>query len=755
MSNKSPHFSTELSRELTLFHITMMGLGMMIGAGVFIGIGNAIGIVGPGGVLLTFALNGVIALFTAMSYAELSSAIPKAGGAYNFARIAFGRKPSFIAGWMEWFASSIAGSMYAIVFSIYTLRYFEHMGMMGWVGNYMHLAVKVTAVFVAIFFLYTNYRGASETGKIGAFFTLGQTLFLVIIGCVGAYVAFKDPSRLQNFTPFLPSGWEKLLVTMGFTYVAFEGYEVIAQAGDEAIDPKKNLPKAMIYSVAIVTLTYVAVAFATVVAVKAGTVDQAPWKWIGSHGAKGFGEAVAKLMPFANLLLTLAVIFASTSALNATIYSATRASFALGRDRMLPSFFARISKKRKTPYGALFFTGLIVIIVAAFLPTLHVASSASIMFLFLFFLVNICVIKIRVNMADEMNYGFIMPYFPLFPVLAIIAQAVLAVWLVHMSLIAWIIAPLWILSGVIIYSLYSKHNVLATEDEIFVFEEEKAKIEDKKEKHNVMISVANPKSALSLIRNTYKLCGAKNAHVELLHMVPVPDQVPLSDAEEYMSEGKEAIYEAMIYLVNFFPISTAIRYCRNISRGIVSAVKEKNIQTLILGWHGKPRTHIFSLGSTIDPIIERAHCNVVIFKDCGDKDFKKVFVPLAGGRNGAYALEIASILTDKKEGEIFAFTVEKGKNIFDINSFVETNKEKIHIPLNRVKTSTVKSANVIDAIAKEAEEYDLIVVGATEQPMLSQMTHATMPELIAQRCNLPLVVVKASGGIKSWIKRWI
>jgi amino acid transporter len=106
-----PSIATELSRNLSLLHITMMGVGMMIGAGVFLGIGNAVKVAGPGGVILTFALNGVIALFTAMAYAELSSAIPRAGGAYNFARIGFGRSVSFLAGWMEWFASSVAGSL--------------------------------------------------------------------------------------------------------------------------------------------------------------------------------------------------------------------------------------------------------------------------------------------------------------------------------------------------------------------------------------------------------------------------------------------------------------------------------------------------------------------------------------------------------------------------------------------------------------------------------------------------------------------
>lgn len=74
-----PKIAKTLSRDLSLLHITMMGVGMMIGAGVFLGIGNTIAIAGPGGVILTFALNGIVALFTAMSYAELSSSVPRVG----------------------------------------------------------------------------------------------------------------------------------------------------------------------------------------------------------------------------------------------------------------------------------------------------------------------------------------------------------------------------------------------------------------------------------------------------------------------------------------------------------------------------------------------------------------------------------------------------------------------------------------------------------------------------------------------------
>lgn len=745
--------SSELSRELSLFHITMMGLGMMIGAGVFLGIGNSIYVAGPGGVILTFALNGVIAIMTAMSYAELSSAIPHAGGAYNFARIGFGRGPSFIAGWMEWFASSIAGSIYALTFSIYIIRYFQQLGLMPF-QEYTYLLEKIVAFVIAFFFLYINYRGASETGKIGAFFTFGQTLFLIVIGIIGLVVVIKDPSRLQNFKPFLPYGWSKILVTMGFTYVAFEGYEVIAQAGDETIDPKRNLPKAMLYSVFIVTITYVLVAFAAMVAIKTGTegVSGAPWEFIGKFKERGFGEAVSKLLPMGNILLTLAVIFASTSALNATIYSATRASYALGRDRMLPEMFSKISKKRKTPWVALIFTGIIIIIVATVLPTMDVASSASIMFLFLFFLVNICVIKIRRNMGDELEYGFIMPLFPLFPVLAIIAQGILAVWLIHMSWIAWIVAPVWILAGLLIYHFYSKSHAVMTKDEIYVFEEDKIKEENE---YKIMVSVANPDNALNLVRTSYRLCKAKNASVELLHMVPVPDQVSLTDAEKYMTEGKEGMVEAMLYLAPIFPVSTTIRYCRNIARGIVSALKEKKVNMLIIGWRGRRKTNEFKLGSILDSIIERTPCNVAILKDCGHREFKKILVPLAGGPNGSLALEIATIIAQRDKGTVTAFTVDTDHSRFNINNFIAANESALVLAKDRVQIKIVQSSDITGAILDEAVDHDLVVLGTTREGLLHQFIRTSIPEAVAQRCDKPVIMAKASAGIQSWIKRWI
>jgi APA family basic amino acid/polyamine antiporter len=774
LSDGQPQLTTELSRDLNLFHLTMMGLGMMIGAGVFLGIGNAMYFAGPGGVLLTFALNCLLALFTAMSYAELSSAIPRAGGAYNFARIGFGRGTSFMAGWIEWFASSVAGSMYAITFAIYTVRYLQALGLLTWLAEPTVL-VKPVATMIAVFFLYINYRGASETGKVGAIMTAGQTLFLLFIGAVGVVVAIRDPSRLANFQPFLPYGWRPLFVTMGFTYVAFEGFEVIAQAGDEAVNPKQNLPRAMLYSVYVVGLTYLVVAFAAVIAVKAGSpgVSSAPWEWIASFRERGFGEAVARLIPAGNFLLTLAVIFASTSALNATVYSATRASYALGRDRMLPPLFSRISKRRKTPWFALLATGGIVLLVATALPTLDVASSASMMFLFLFFLVNLCVIRIRLNMGDELQYGYLMPLFPLLPLLAISVQVVLAAELREMSLIAWIVAPAWTAVGILIYRFYSRSRALPSESDVRVIEEERA---PEGGEYRIMVPIANPANALSLVWHTHRLASLRPSRIKLLHMVPVPDQVFLSDAERHLTEGREGIVEAMLYLIQRFPITTTIRYCRNIARGIVSAVREKKIDLLIMGWHGRRGDRRFKLGSTLDPVISRAPCNVVILKDCGKRSFQSVLVPLFGDANDIFALQIADSLTDPDSGLIGVLAVRKarrrgrspGPRGDAHNDGISRQKGKpgaseryiqrllrqVKLPASRVQVLEEAPGEATRRILRQSGEHEAAVVGL-QASVLRRVGVLSAAEQVSRRWPGALVMVKASQGLRDWTKRWI
>ena len=742
----------ELSRELTLFHVTMMGVGMMIGAGIFIGIGNCLKEVGPGGTMMTFALNAVIAICSAMSYAELSSAIPRAGGAYNFARIGFGRTTSFFAGWMEWFASSVAGSLYAVTLALYVLDFCSQFEVLPWPHHSGHVSVKLTALAVVALFGYINYRGASETGKIGAFFTLGQTLTLAVVAVVGVILVIQAPERLQNFKPFLPAGWSRLFVTMGFIYVAFEGFEVIAQAGDETIEPRRNLPKAMLLSVLIVAITYVAVTFASVVAVRGFTGDW--YTWIGADSDVFFARTVKAMLPRGGgLLVAMAVVFAATSALNATTYSATRAVYALGRDRFLPAAVANVSGRTRTPCMALLATVVIVVAIILFLPVRDVASSASIMFLFLFLLVNVCVIRMRRRMGDELQYGYVMPLFPLPPLLAIAAQVVLAIELRHMSPAAWILAPVWLGLGALVYWGYGRSHVLATRHEILTLREAPPPA---RRGYRIMIPVANPDNALLMVTQTMKIAAARDAEIELLHMVSVPDAIPLGDAIAYATPGEEAIAESMLYLSMQFPLSHTVRYCRNPARGILFAAVEHQADLIIMGWRGRSQRRDFLFGSTLDPVLERSTCDIIILKDCTARTFPRILVPFTVGPHSLLALRTASILVAEDAGTIVPLNVTvPGKPTVDVDAFLECHQAEFSCPLDRFEPEHAVSRNLVKTIIERAADTDLTIVGATGQRRLLQLTRGSLPEMLAQRLHGPLIMVKAKTPVKSWLNRWV
>jgi len=753
MDKTDQKIDVELSRELSLFHITMMGVGMMIGAGVFVGTGISIGISGPGGILLTFALNGLIALFTAMSYAELSSAIPKAGGAYNYVREGFGGFTSFLAGWMEWFASSAAGSLYSITFATYTLHFLSRFKAFDGINLESYFLMKLVAVIAALIFVYINYRGASETGRAGSLMAVGQTLTLAIVAIAGFIVLFHKPHRLGNFTPFLPGGWSKILITMGFTYVAFEGFEVISQTGDEAIDPQKNIPKAIFYSILIVVTTYLAVAFATIIGID--TEGTTVWHWMRDRGAVGFAEAVAQLMPLGGVLVMATVIFSSTSALNATTYSATRVSFALGRDKLLPSKLSSISRRTRVPHIALLLSSVLIVGMAVALPIEDVVSGASIMFLLLFFLVNMSAIKVRRERGDELTYGYVMPFFPYIPLIAIVLQIGLAVWLIHKSVIAWIVAGVWIALGFVIYTFYSKSRSTEEKEKISVLREIRELVT---KDYSIMLPVANPENAARLMDYAGRIARAKDAEILVLNMVTVPGQTPLSEATKFVDSGEDAIIVAMTNAPEGVPVHSTVRLGRNAARGILTGIKEHGSDLVILGWSGSSRRD-FALGSTIDPVIEKAPCDSMVIKLNLDDPYtkpKRILVPLTYVSHGYLALDVASIMADEPDSEITIMHIVRN----------ETEKENaqrnmqvfLRLLGDKADKGSVKimgPGQVDDLIVRESENHDLVIIGATRESGLQQLVFGSIPEQIARKCSKTVIMVKTYTGIQSRIRRWL
>jgi len=751
--NSQNGIKSELSRELSLFHLTMMGAGMMIGAGVFVATGISIGVSGSGGILVTFALNGLIALFSAMSYAELASALPAAGGAYTYVREAFGGIIGFISGWMNWFALSVAGSLYAITFSTYTLHLLKGFEAFSFLNSNLGIYEKILAVMIALLFISINYRGVSEAGGSASLIALGQTVTLGIIGVIGIIVALKQPERLTNFSPFLAHGWGKVLVTMGFTYVGFEGYEVIGHAGEEAINPKENIPKAILYAVIIVVTTYMMVAFAAVVGVK--PEGMAVWEWFRLRGATGFADAIKSLFPFGGVLVTLAAIFSSTSALNATIYSAARVSFAMGRDGSLPKRISLISKKRRIPHVALFFSSIILLVVAATLPVEDVAASADIMFLLIFLLINVSVIKIRRERGDELQYGFLMPFFPVIPLIALIAQLMLAFWLFDMSVIAWCSTLLWISAGIVIYFTYSRSRDNFESEKLILEEQRDLKSKD----YQVMVPIGNPENAEILVKYAEKISCARKGEIVLMSVVTVPDQIPLEEAKQFVSEKHDLIKKARKMILCKQPIHSIIRYSRNIARGIISSAKERNTDLVVLGWKGYTKRKSFEMGSNLDRIIEGVPCNLMVIKPgkiekYDDDNIRKILLPSNGGLHSIMAAEIAKNLAESYNAQVTVLNVNKGGK--EVSSRIQRRLKPVIKHLNGAEKELklVVGDDVLKIILKEADNHDLVIMGATEEGLFRQLLFGTISEKVATNCEKTVILTKRDMGLRSWFKRW-
>jgi len=707
-----------LSRELNLFHLVMMGVGMMIGAGAVIGMGLSVQTAGPGGTLVAFALDGLVALFTAMAYAEMSSAVPKAGSIYNFARIAVGRATGFSAGWIAWFASAVAGSFYAVILSEYTVELFARLGLLGWLPPDRYWLVRLVAVACAALFALINYRGVSSTGMASSLLTLGQTATLVFIGVFGLVIFLLDPSRIANFKPFLPRGWSGVFVCMGVEYIAFEGYEVIAEAGDEALQPRRNLPKAIIYSVLIVTATYVLVAFGLIAGVRG--VEGPAWEWLAGFGEKGFGEAMAKLIPYGSYLAFLTVLFAATSALNATIFSAARVSYALGRDRMLPGVLGRISAKRSTPHVALGASSVL-LVAGIFLPITDLASAASIMFLFLFLLANVCVLRMRRRLGGEMEYGYLMPFFPVLPLAAIALQLVLAIFIVNVSWLAWVIGPGWIAAGLLIYYLYARSRALPIREEIFAVD---APVVPSGGKFRILVPVADADQVLPMVPAMLRLAESSDGGVELVHLVAVPDQVPLADAHRYALPGTEGTVEASLYLPARRLVNSSVLYCRNPARGILYQARAGRADLILL---------------------ERATCDVAVMRPGGRAPFLNVLVPVSGGPNSERALEIAGMLADPKNGVVTALHVQTVRSRpVDITELVTKVCRQSSMSCDRFSGRVLVAEDPRAVILREAAAADLVVLGATEG-RFRRLVAATLPGDIARSCDRPLVIVRSAG----------
>ena len=572
-----PH-QRQLVRTLGLVDVVMIGIAGMIGGAIFVLVGPAIGLAGSA-VIIAFTINGIITLFTAMGYAELGSAMPEAGGGYLWVREGLPRPNAFISGWMAWFAHIVAGSLYAVGYGSFQ---FSLLHMLGIVGDQPLLGIipldKLIAVASIGAFVYVNVKGASETGKLGIIVTVIQlgTIFALI--SAGFISISNNPNwNTEILRNFAPIGIGGIVAAMGLTFIAFEGYEIIVQTGEEVKNPKKNIPRAIFISLTLVILLYCLVAFVSIGAISRGEIGNiSAWKFIGQNGDLGISKAAELFLPYGSLIILAGGIVSSLAALNATTYSSARVAFAMGRHYNLPYQLSEIHQKFKTPYIATIISGTIMAVMAYGLPLTDIALASGVIFLLLFTQVNISVITIRRMYGDKLHYGFKTPFFPIIPIVGVFLKLGLAIYLLITHPVSWIISVLWIAIGFAVYRIYTFKKEIEHYSPIITSEGDLTRKEFR------ILLPYTPENPDRLTKYAIRVAKENDGEINILRVITVPHQTPLSAGVAFTEsaarafEPLEKIIDKENILNHYF-----VKISHDTTEAILSTIEEQHIDLLI------------------------------------------------------------------------------------------------------------------------------------------------------------------------------
>jgi amino acid transporter len=760
------HIDVGLSRDLKLFDITMIGVGAMIGAGIFVLTGIAAGQAGPA-LVLAFALNGLVTTFTAFSYAELGSAFPEAGGGYLWVKEALGGLQGFLSGWMSWFAHAVAGSLYALAFGAFAVELWQMAGLpmiegavLGIAGHEFMRLLFMT--FIAVTFTFINYMGASETGAIGNVITLAKVTILGLFVIFGVIALFNTEAWHHRFSEgFLPNGLAGVFTAMGLTFIAFEGYEIIAQSGEEVVNPRRNVPRAIFWAIGISVLIYVMVAFTAIGAIQVPT-EYGPipaYQYLGLEKETAIVRAAEQFFPLGvgGVLLLISGLASTMSALNATTYSSSRVSFAMGRDHNLPAFMGKIHHRRHTPFWAVIASGVLIVIMAWALPLEAVAAAADLMFLFLFFQVNVSAMVLR-HKRPDLDRGFRIPWFPVVPVIGLLTQLGLIFFLFRYEPRAFLTATSWIVGGALLYyAIFSRIEAMERPSEILL--EEVLVTAD----YSVLVPVASQEQARILGKIGAVLAQDQSGEVLALHVARVPPQLTLADGRYFLKEGRpflETVIEQS--REREVPVHTMIRLGRDVSETVRKTAIENASDLIVLGWPGYTNTTGRLFGSVIDPVLDNPPADLAIVRYRKERPLRRILVPVSAGPNSRRAVKMAVAMARQANdgpATVHVMTVIpqncppnlRVRAQQAVNYATESSRDYEHL-----ETSLVEGQRIEDAILAYAEGFDLIVIGATEEPLLRNRLMGSIPARVAKNAAVTVIIVKRrSGVIRSMLRQTV
>jgi amino acid transporter/nucleotide-binding universal stress UspA family protein len=722
----------ELAKDLGPLAALTIGVGTMIGAGIFVLPGNAINEAGWFAVV-SFVLGGGIALLTALSASELGTAMPRSGGAYFYVNRALGPLFGSIAGWANWLGLAFASAFYMVGFGEYISAIFGLGSQLGPLPTVKTIAFIGGALFVAV-----NYIGAKETGRLQNVIVIILVAILAVFTAVGALRA--DPGNLPPRSDFGP-----MMTTTGLIFVSYLGFVQITSVAEEIKEPGKNLPRAVIGSVLLVTSIYALVLIVMAAAVEQGFIAEQ------QQAGKIAVVEVARLIlgPAGAVALLAGGLLATASSANASILASSRINFAMGRDKILSPSINEVHPNFGTPYRAIGITGLLILafIIAGNVELL--ASLGSVLHLIIYGLLNLALIVMREANVPDYDPSFTVPLYPFTPIFGALTSFGLIVFIKPLVILIGaglsVAAALW-------YLLYARTRteamgelseyILSREDSMPDTAVSAAQsVKPDGGQYRVMVPLSNPKHEEDLIALASAVASHHNGVVDAVHIVTVPDQTSLEYAADNLESQEESYHkildDAKRHAETFgVDVETHTIVSHRGFEEIFDAARTHEADTVVMGWgpdsHGSPGR----AESAFDDITMDLPADFLVVRDRGfDPD--DILIPTRGGSGSSYAASIGAVLQDEYDSNVTLLHVadSDGKD----EAFLEdwATDRGISNP-----TIRIESGDVRDEITRASRDSSLLILGASERGLLVRLVRGSPAQQVVDEVECSVILAE-------------
>jgi APA family basic amino acid/polyamine antiporter len=429
--------TSELKRSLGPWNLVFLGIGCIIGAGIFVRTGSAAALHAGPAVLISFLVAGVVCALAGLCYAELSSTLPVSGSAYTYSYTTIGEFAAWVMGVLLLLEYGLSASVVAVGWSGYMVSLLSDFGVnipieltgptgqaimkdgVAVGGNYLF---NLPAFLICFAIAGLLVVGVSESAKVNnVIVAIKLSVIIAFILIVGWYVIQHFDTLKANWDPFIPAptgeegkfGWGGIMRAASIVFFAYIGFEAVSTAGQEAKDPKKDMPFGIIGSLLICTILYILVSIVLTLAVNYKTLDV----------PDPVAVAVDALGPqwhiFAKIIKVGAII-GLTSVILVLMYGQTRIFYTMARDGLVPRVFSTVHPKFRTPWVNTILVGLLTATAAAFFDINLLGDATSVGTLAAFGIVCISVMYLRSSNPD-LPRGFTVPLYPVLPILGVLA----------------------------------------------------------------------------------------------------------------------------------------------------------------------------------------------------------------------------------------------------------------------------------------------------------------------------------------------